>query len=41
MRQRTKYILIVLFFIIALLITGTSDYNEAKETAEYWRVQTK
>lgn len=41
MRQRAKYILITVFFIIALLIAGTSDYNEAKETAEYWKEQTK
>lgn len=41
MRQRTKYLLIAVFFIIALLIAGTSDYNEAKETAEYWKEQTK
>lgn len=41
MKQRTKCILIAVFFIIALLIAGTSDYNEAKETAEYWKEETK
>lgn len=41
MKQRTKYILIAVFFIITLLIAGTWDYNEAKEAAEYWREQTK
>lgn len=41
MKQTTKYWLCLLFFLLALLVAGTADFNEAKETETYQKQQTK
>lgn len=35
--MKTKYTLFALFLLIALLLAGTNDYNEAKEAATQWK----
>lgn len=40
--KQTKYNIFVLaFFLLALLLAGTADYSEAKETERYSKEQTK
>lgn len=41
MKKKTGYILIAAFILIMLLIAGTLDYQDAKETEVYWKEQTK
>lgn len=40
MKKRT-YILGAVAIIVALLIAGTLDYQEARDTSTYWTQQTK
>lgn len=38
--KKIKYTVALVLFLIALIAAGTSDYNEAKETEQYWKQQT-
>lgn len=40
-KKKTYYIVAAVLIVLALILAGTMDYNDAKETAEYWEEQVK